>query len=394
MRRLGSLVTAVVLHVFFGGVALTQRTRVLSQPDAEFPEPLSSVTAVRELKDGTVIVLDATERLVKRVRFQLRQSLQVGRQGSGPGEYLRPVQVFVLAADSTAFLDVGNGRVLTFDSDLKAGHSLDMFSGAGLSNPTRVEPDAGPSPPPLTRIAFLDSLGRAYSEALPVIRAEDGTFVRASDSAAIERWARGGRKRDTLAFVRVREDRKGLVRNSHGQIAMLAPRSTKAFETWEQWVVAPDGRIAIARLQPYSVDFVSTDGVRRNGPALPFERLRVTAQDRQQWVVQRQDSRLRSAASTTRPGESGIEWPEFLPPFLDGALFFAPDGQLWVQRAVTAGKPPTFDVINREGKVGSRVVFRPNVRLAGFGKRWLFAVRTDSDGLQYLQRYRYEWSVR
>jgi len=76
------------------------------------------------------------------------------------------------------------------------------------------------------------------------------------------------------------------------------------------------------------------------------------------------------------------------PPFTSGAAVVAPDGALWVLRTRPAeDKVPSYDVFDSFGRQVGRVVLPRDTRLAGFGQRSVYLVRTDADDLEYLQRY-------
>ena len=99
-----------------------------------------------------------------------------------------------------------------------------------------------------------------------------------------------------------------------------------------------------------------------------------------------------NGTATSRPVrevQDPADWPEYLPPFLDDALEFDPDGTLWVRRTGPAGAAPTYDVINAEGRVTRQVEFPPRTRLVGFGANGaVYVARSDEFDLEYLQRYR------
>lgn len=88
-----------------------------------------------------------------------------------------------------------------------------------------------------------------------------------------------------------------------------------------------------------------------------------------------------------RPVREPAEWPEYLPPFLAGAVSFAPDGLLWVQRITRAGRPPNLDLINEEGRVVGVVELPEARRLVGFGGRSVYLVRRDELDQEFLERY-------
>ena len=76
-----------------------------------------------------------------------------------------------------------------------------------------------------------------------------------------------------------------------------------------------------------------------------------------------------------------------MPPFLGEALVTAPDGRLWIRRAPTAANPdPPYDVIDRKGGLVARVAAGKDIQVVGFGRASVFAVATDDNGIQTLQR--------
>ena len=65
-------------------------TRTLFKPLAEHREPFSQIAAVRELKDGRLLVVDSRDKLVQLVNLNANRAIKVGREGLGPGEYGLP----------------------------------------------------------------------------------------------------------------------------------------------------------------------------------------------------------------------------------------------------------------------------------------------------------------
>ena len=62
------------------------------------------------------------------------------------------------------------------------------------------------------------------------------------------------------------------------------------------------------------------------------------------------------------------------------------DGEFWVTRAVA--NDATADVFDASGSVVRHMSFPATHRVAGFGKGTVYLVRTDDDGLQWLERYK------
>ena len=219
----------------------------------------------------------------------------------------------------------------------------------------------------------------------------------AADSAPIERWDRKSGKRDTLAYVKMP---KNSVQTS-GRAGQMSVRigAPIPFTPQDQWAVAPDGRIAVVSAEDYHIDWVSPDGRHSPTPPIKFERLKVSSGHKQEWrdqqkqatglMITNNNGKMSAMQAPMRDVQDPAEWPEYMPPFLSGAVSFAEDGTLWVRRTTPAGEPPTFDVIDGSGRVVQRVILPKKARLVGFGNGTVYVARVDEDDLQYLQRYRF-----
>lgn len=82
--------------VLLGVLARPQQTptRALGGTPAELSEGFTEVTAIRELNDGRVLILDRGEGTLLLGDFRDGTIRQVGRRGCGPGEYEAPMQLF------------------------------------------------------------------------------------------------------------------------------------------------------------------------------------------------------------------------------------------------------------------------------------------------------------
>jgi len=88
------------------------------------------------------------------------------------------------------------------------------------------------------------------------------------------------------------------------------------------------------------------------------------------------------------------EWPAMKPAFvgtpgLHRGVLFDPTGMLWVERAVAAGAPVSYDVIGRDAKPTRRVILPSRTRIVGFGTSGIYAVQLDDDDIQRLQLFRF-----
>src|ERR1700742_4585977 len=69
-------------------------------PAAEFPEPFSAVSGVRELIGGELILVDGSDHRIWRINFARRERRPLGQQGTGPFDYLSPVTLAAVGRQS------------------------------------------------------------------------------------------------------------------------------------------------------------------------------------------------------------------------------------------------------------------------------------------------------
>ena len=108
----------LLISVWFASAGESQKPLPVSRLDkplAEFPEGFTSLTAVRELPDGRVMLLERCESIVVLLDFTGRRFTQVARTGAGPGEYVRAAALWALPGDSSAIYDRANLRFLVID---------------------------------------------------------------------------------------------------------------------------------------------------------------------------------------------------------------------------------------------------------------------------------------
>lgn len=356
--------------------------RTLSKPDAEFSEPFTYLSMIRELKDGRLIVIDPAEKTLQVVDLARGTSTRLGREGAGPGEYAIPFRLLALPGDTTAMSDMVNSRLLLINPDATVG---------GFIDPTV------PPPPGVIRYGGggtmpteADSKGRMYYQGMRYRRTQSGSEL--LDSVPMIRWERASGTRDTVAWVR--QTQNLYANRSNGRTTYSVP----PFSGSDQMLVAPDGRVAIVHHDPYSVDFISETGQRTRGEPIRYEKQRITEDHKAEWrAAQRGRTNVMTTvdasgrSTTTEPGgqqDPAVWGGDYMPPFLERALMFSNDGYLWVRRTGPAGDPPTFDVIDRSGNLVQKVVLPKRSRLVGFGNGAVYIARVDQDDLQYLQKHK------
>ena len=152
-----------------------------------------------------------------------------------------------------------------------------------------------------------------------------------------------------------------------------------------------DGRVAIVRNQDvFRVDWLDARGTLITGARVNESRLRVTDEDRKLHAdkVARREVPGGGIAST---GNQPVRMPEINYPDrfpYAQSVFVSPGGQAWVLRfRHIKDEAPLFDVFDAKGQRIASVTLPAKRTVIGFGRRWLYAVRTDEDGLQWLERY-------
>jgi hypothetical protein len=360
--------------------AQTVPTTRLSKPDVTFTEPFSQIIGLREIAGGRVIISDGTEDHVALLDFAAGDMKSIGRQGGGPGEYGSPGPLLALTADTTIMPDFGNRRALLIGP-----------GGEVSSLPLR---DFGSS---VLVPRWSDGRGRLYGQApLMLTGAPGGGAPQIPDSMPVLRWDRATDRLDTVLMVPNPMAGGGgavtmMVRGAGGARPLGGSRQ-RAFYPADVWAVVPDGRIALVRADDYHVEWIGANGRKTVGPTIPYERIKVTKADQDEWIKTR--------ASGTRMVVNGrrmtpppidpkdVDWAEYKPPFAS-SVAVTPEGELWVPRSQPAGaKGPLYDVFDSRGGLVRQVRLPEGRRLVGFGRGTLYAVHKDADDLEWLERYR------
>ena len=375
-------------------------TRTLAKPDAEFSEPFTQISGLRELKDGRVIVIDPRDKTVQAVDLKAGTTVKLGREGSGPGEYAMPMRLLALANDTSAVVDMLNNRMLLINPDAKVGGFVDLNvptpAGRGDGRGGGMMMVGGNMP------TASDAKGRMYSQGMP-FRMVDGV-PQQSDSVPMTRWDRATGKRDTLAYLKLPAGASQISggRSGGGSNVSVRIGGGAPFTGADQMAVAQDGRLAIVHHEPFSVEFVNEAGQRTRGQPIKYDKIKVSEGHKQEWRDRQKSATMMMVTndngrrSATMGPNNNVQDPEnwggeYMPPFLSGSnvVSFSNDGYLWVARTGPAGQPPTYDLIDRAGNVAQRVVLPKKARLLGFGNGAVYVARVDDDDLQYLTKYRF-----
>jgi hypothetical protein len=366
-----------LLWVLIGGTARVLAAQpaitALRPADVRFDAAeFTQLSAIRELRDQRVIVLDEKEPRLLVLRPGSRDTARIGRVGSGPGEYRMLHRLIALPDDSTIAAGVYANRFF-------------LLSGTAIAaTVTAAEPIAQTLRMTIPEGSAPD--GRVVASVFP--RPTSGDF-RPPDSVAIVRIDRGTLRTDTVTRVSsglpASLAQAGMAPAGGGAPARNA-RLMVSLETRDQIAVFPDGWVAVARVSPYRVDWCAPRAACVIGPTIESA-VRLT--------VARQRAVLREIGEDgTTPLDQTDGWPSAVPPFVmprgpqfGNPLLPLPSGELLVERVVDENARRPYDVVDRRGRVVRRVHVPLNLRIVGVGARSVYTATTDDDGVQRLARH-------
>jgi hypothetical protein len=359
---LGEVICPAAIYAMQTPLAIT-----LPAAEAQYHVQFTHVTHVRELSDGSVIVVDDRENTLTHLLSSAGPARVIGRTGAGPAEYRAVGGIYALRGDSSLFFDRGQYRLLLLDR----ARLLDIVPAGPFVNR------------PLGFVAGADTLGR-----LLLVMRVGHEIVATGDVAAFEDSVfillgslHGGVKVDTIA--RLGGGRRYVDRSSTMRRITSNPLNTE-----EQAYLFPDGWIAVARLDPYRVEWRAPDGSLVRGESLPFrevpvdDRLKRAALDRE----------AQERAIPRRSVQGMVGWPRILPAFLSNALQRTPDGLLLVLRSPDGSplSPVRYDAVGRNGRLSGIIVLSAGQRIVGVGRNSIFVASQGAVGLETLRRHPYQ----
>jgi hypothetical protein len=386
-RRFVRVASTVTLFLASPVLAQSVPVRDFPKPSREIEDPFSMVTGALEIKPGQVLAVDGTEMTMMLVDFAKGTRTAVGRQGSGPGEYRAPAGLFRVRGDSIWILDAMLQRITAFNPDLTPGTTFPMLL---LDQSTMTV---------LSAPYLSDRTGKLYASAMKIQAGVGGggndMQMTIPDSVGVVRFDPRQAARTELAKVRFPVSGKPEI--SRNGNAMKYTMAFPGLIASDPWTVFPDGRIAIIRGATYQVEFISPDGKKTVGPRISYEPIRVTAADQKAEMdeAKRMMQEQGKMAQKMMPAGFSMDfellppatWPANYPALGALTALAAPDGRLWVRRAIPfrIGREQ-WDVIDATGKLVASWRLPAKTTIVAVGQGVVYSVRTDEDDLRYLQR--------
>lgn len=341
----------------------------LEQVQAGTLTGFTRISVVRELSDARVIVADAGANRILVADFATKATRDAATPGGGPGEIEEVMEIAPLPGDSTLMPDLAALRFTVFDgarpgtvTRLANGHRVADF---------------------LARVGSVrggDDLGRVLFEVPPPLDGgeRDSTILVRLD------WRTGGA--DTIGRARpVRTLTRQVRRDSTGMVTHYQA-TVPAWPSSERATICGDGWTAIARLDPYRVDWRSPAGEWRLGAAIAYERTVADRREREFYI----EEQFARRSSRRAPAVNDISWPDEVPPVRPASrMWCLATGEALVHRMETASTPiASYDMVDRAGARVGRLVLGAREAIVGIGRQYVYVVSEDADGLQQLHRRR------
>jgi len=244
-------------------------------------DTLGAVSSVRHLPNGRVLVNDVVGRRVLMFDSTLAGVTVVADTTSATANAygVRPGGLIAYRADSTLFVDPASLSMLLIDPNGKIARVMSapraqdvgFLVGGPFGNPG-FDPNGRlvyRAPPdfrgllPLRRASNNGAAGGGVPQ-LPT----------PPDSAALVRFDLATRKVDTAAFFKTPKINLEMSQTPDGGMRMIS--RVNPLPQGDDWVILPDGTVALVRGKDFHVDWLSPNGQITSSPKIPFSWERLT----------------------------------------------------------------------------------------------------------------------
>lgn len=409
--------------------------RQLGPVTAVSHDSLGAVSGIRALPNGRLLVNDIVGRRVLMLDSTLSLVMVVADTTSATASAYgtRAGGLIAFHGDSTLFVDPASLSMLLIDANgkiarvMSAPRAQDIgfliggpFGAPGFDPSGKLVYRAPPN--------FQALAARPAANGLPPVPVPP-------ESAAVVRFDLASRKLDTAAFFKTPKIVMNMTRTPDGGVRMIS--SINPLPQGDDWVLLPDGTIAIVRTRDYHVDWLTGDGKLASSPKIPFSWERLTDSAKVAFIDSSRVAieKLRAsgqfgfgggagggggvqiafsnpgggpggpgggaagrATVTTGPGTAGqlpplqmipaTDLPDYKPAFLPGSTRVDTDGNLWIRTTQNVDARPVYYVISRKGELVDRVQVPANRVLVGFGPGGIVYLAVRDGAVARLERAR------
>ena len=439
--------TVVVALTSAAGAQTPPKVRPLGPIVKVSTEPLGSVSSVRQLSDGRVLVNDIIAHRVVLFDTSLTKAIVVADSTSATANAygVRPGGLIAYRDDSTLFVDPASLSMLVIDPKGRIAHVISAPRPNDIASLI-----GGPNGTP-----GFDAQGRLVYSARIGVKAQvapgGGKMLLPDlpDSSLIVRVDLATRKLDTLGGYGVAKAKVVANQDANGNVTSIQMLQSP-LPLADDWAVEPDGSVAIVRGRDYHVDWLDAAGHWTSSPKMPFdwEHLdddrKVALLDSVKAIAIAHTDSLQAALDhgTTLPsgppdasgagGDGGgmamvgmyrkvevasadgggrgsggpppssrqpprlppplfipaNELPDYKPPFQAGSTRADAEGNLWIRTTHITNGRAVYDIVNRKGELIDRVQIPAFRIIAGFGPGVVYMGVRDAEGNVHLERAR------
>ncbi|MFI5232928.1 MAG: hypothetical protein ACHQSE_10515 [Gemmatimonadales bacterium] len=385
-------------------------------------ESMSSVSQVRALPGGRVLVHDLTGRRVLLFDSTFAHATVVadttGATGNAYGSRLGGLIAY--RGDSSLFVDPQSISMLVIDPNGKIVRTM----AAPLPNEVNALIGGQNGTP------GFDAQGRLvyrsqFRPSPAAFRSGGGSggfqMPQFPESSYVVRVDLKTRKVDTAATFRIPKITMNMTSDDNGRFTVTS--TVNPIPWTDDWALLSVGTLAVVRGQDYRVDFYAADGKLQSGPKMPFDWQRLSDEDkvaiidstksameklREAQIAQMAAANPEAAKADSAskaggrqrvqadgggnmtitiggrgggPGAAGpvgftlpplqfvvpSEMPDYRPVFRQGSARGDADGNLWIRTSKVVNGATEYDVIDNTGALKDRVLVPPGRVVAGFG---------------------------
>jgi len=278
------------------GPAVGPPVRRIATASALSTEQIASITSVRELPGGRLLLNDGARRRLVLMDTTLKtidvvlDSLTEVENSYGT----RAGALISYLGDSTLFIDPASFAMLVIDPSGKVARvrSVPRVADAGRFGGGEGALRSG-----------IDARGRLVYRiparpGLPLVPPPRGVpyFPPDPDSAFIVAIDLETRKIDTLGAIRIPKSVSTVRRSATGGFNFY--EVTNPLPTTDEWAVLSDGTVAFVRVIDYRIEYRNADGTWTSSAKLPYEWQRVTEDDKQRMIDSVKAQQRRSAMNS------------------------------------------------------------------------------------------------
>jgi hypothetical protein len=395
IRIIGIAATATTLCSATASAQQPVPVRDLGPVIAKTAETIWLMMNVRQFNDGRVLVSDGAKRRLLLFDSTLAQATVVADTlGTTSFNYGRGAATLVpYVGDSVLFTDFPSQSLLVLNS---LGAVIRVTAPPKASDLVNIR----------NSTVGADVRGRIVYRGTPTLppRAPGAPPPPQADSIPIVRGDFATRKVDTLGMLGRPGDSPPTmpVMGADGKTTFKMVINPVVFV--DDWTMNADGAIAILRAHDYHIDWIDPDGTRRSSPKLPFDRRRMTDEDKLKVI----DSTRKVFEAFDLGGRGGMTLPEaqgrglseqalrvivnsdgsktvpvtlefvplnqipdYMPPTRGGSMSADRDGNIWILPLTSAQSRKgglVYDVVNRAGELSERVEVPVGRSVVGFGR--------------------------